>query len=350
MTDHEAQMRHAVAAHEPLMRRAMSVADTARLRARPNPWVGAVLVCTDGSTFEGATREPGGNHAEREALEAALTAGADTQGATLVCTLEPCSHTGRTPPCTDALIEAGIATVVVGITDPDQQVNGRGLEILRDAGVNVVSGVCAGEVSQQLAAYIHHRRTGRPFVMLKMATTLDARTTIPDGPRWITGESARVRVHRLRAESDAIVVGAGTVRTDDPELTVRHVEGPSPRRIVLSASGKVPAHARVHPCTVWSGDLEDLLDNLGDAGALQVMVEGGPTVATAFHRRGLVDRYVFHVAPTLTGRPDAPGVFTDGEAELSAMHMVQATRYGDDVEIVLEPANTSQPNRNRATP
>lgn len=337
MTDHMARERHDVAVHEPLMRRAMSVADTARMRARPNPWVGAVLVCADGRVFDGATQQPGGNHAEREALDAARAAGADVRGGLLVCTLEPCSHTGRTPPCTEAIIEAGIARVVVGIGDPDPRVNGEGVRTLRAAGIDVQVGLCSDEIEAQLAAYLHHRRTGRPFVMLKMATTLDARTTIPNGPRWITGESARRRVHALRAESDAILVGAETVRTDDPMLTVRDADGPSPRRIVWSRSGTIPADARVHPCTVTGAPLTEVLDDLGSSGVLQLMVEGGPTVATEFHRRGLVNRYVFHVAPVLCGSPEAPGVFTDGDAHLKDMTIVSMTAFDDDLEIVMEP-------------
>lgn len=338
MTDHTARERHDVAAHEPLMRRAMSVAATARMRARPNPWVGAVLVCTDGSTFEGSTQPPGGNHAEREAINAARAAGADVRGSLLVCTLEPCSHVGRTPPCTDAIIEAGIGHVVAGIGDPDPRVNGEGARALRDAGIRVDTGVCADEIEEQLAPYLHHRRTGRPMVMLKMATTLDARTTIPNGPRWITGESARRRVHELRAESDAILVGAGTVRADDPALTVRDVAGVSPRRIVMSRSQQIPTDAKVHPCTVTNRPIPDILDELGDAGTLQLMVEGGPTVATEFHRLGLVDRYVFHVAPVLSGAPDAPGVFTGDDARLAAMTITSITRFDDDLEIVMEPS------------
>ena len=145
------------------------------------------------------------------AMNAARAAGADLAGATVYSTLEPCSHTGRTGPCADALMEAGVSRVVVGIVDPDTKVSGNGIARLSSAGINVETGVLADEVRTQLATYIHHRTTGRPFVMLKMATTLDAKTSVNRGDRWITGETARTRVHRLRAESDAIVVGAGTV-------------------------------------------------------------------------------------------------------------------------------------------
>lgn len=323
--------------HEALMRRAMHMADTARMRARPNPWVGAVVVCASGAMFDGATQEPGQAHAEIEAMNAARAAGESLTGATLYTTLEPCSHTGRTGPCARAIIDAGITHVVAAIADPDEKVSGNGFAMLRAAGVNVTIGVCADDVTQQLAAYLHHRRTGRPFVMLKMATTLDARTSIPRGPRWITGDEARVRVHQLRAESDAILVGAGTVRADNPELTVRHVDGPSPRRVVLTSS-PLPPDAAVHPCMQWSGDIDDLLDDLGRDGVLQLMVEGGPTVATAFHERGLIDRYVFHIAPVIAGSDDTPGVFIDKEfASVSEYGLVSAGAYGADLEIVLDP-------------
>ena len=322
---------------EALMRRAIAMAETARMVARPNPWVGAVLVCSDGSVFDGATQAPGGAHAEVTAMRAARNAGADTHGATLYCTLEPCSHTGRTGPCTTAIIEAGITRVVAGIADPDEKVSGTGFDILRRAGVDVEVGVCADVINAQLRAYLHHRTTGRPFVMLKMATTLDARTFLPDGPRWLTGEAARKRVHHLRAESDAIVVGRTTVEIDDPELTVRHVDGPSPRRIVLSRQGTIPATAKVHPCTVWQDDLDSLLEELGRHGVLQLLVEGGASVATAFHEAHLVNSYIFHVAPIVSGDAEAIGVFNGETKDLRHLDIVSVTQLGDDVEIVMEP-------------
>ena len=323
--------------HEALMRRAIAMAETARMVARPNPWVGAVLVCSDGSVFEGATQAPGSAHAEVMALRGASDAGVSTNGATLYCTLEPCSHVGRTGPCTSAIVEAGVARVVAGIEDPDEKVSGTGFEILRRAGMDVEVGVCADEIAIQLRAYLHHRTTQRPFVVLKMATTLDGRTFLPHGPRWLTGDIARKSVHQLRAESDAIVVGIGTVRTDNPELTVRHVDGPSPRRIVLSRQGTIPATAKVHPCTIWQEDLESLLDELGNEGVLQLLVEGGATVATAFHQAGLVDSYVFHIAPIVSGDADAIGLFNGEINELSHLDIVSVTQLGDDVEIVMEP-------------
>jgi diaminohydroxyphosphoribosylaminopyrimidine deaminase/5-amino-6-(5-phosphoribosylamino)uracil reductase len=263
-------------------------------------------------------------------LNSAREAGADVHGATLYSTLEPCSHTGRTGPCTAAIIAAGITCVVSAISDPDEHVAGSGFDALRAADIEVITDVLFDEVSEQLAPYLHHRRTGRPFVMLKMATTLDARTAIPNGPRWITGEDARVRVHQLRAESDAIVVGSGTIAVDDPELTVR--------RIVLSRSDSVHATAKVQPCEVWSGSLDTLLDSLGNQGVIQLMVEGGATIATAFHEQHLINRYVFHIAPIVSGSENAPGVFAGEEPlPLTDCHLVSAIALGADLEIVMEP-------------
>lgn len=338
MGQHRASTRRG-AVDAVVMRRALGAARTARLRARPNPWVGAVVVCADGREFEGATSAPGGPHAEIVAMAAARAAGADLTGSVLYSTLEPCSHHGRTPPCTDAIIGAGIGEVVIGVTDPDTKVSGTGTTALRGAGVEVTTGVLADEITEQLLPYLHHRSTGRPFVVLKMAVTLDGRTVAPAGGQWITGETARRRVHVLRAESDAILVGAGTVATDDPQLTVRDADGASPRRIVLSRHGIDPA-ARVNPCTVWDGTIPALLDALGRDGVLQLMVEGGPTVAAAFHGAGLVDRYVFHVAPVISGEASAPSVFASGTGPadgLSDNQLVSAAVLGDDIELILQP-------------
>src|SRR5438309_3039653 len=225
--------------HQATMRRALELAASVRASTSPNPWVGCVI---DPGGFEGATQPPGGPHAEIVALEAA---GDKARGATLVVTLEPCAHHGRTPPCVDAILAAGVARVVVGIEDPDPNVRGRGIARLREEGVEVDVGVCADDVQAQLAPYLKHRTTGRPWVVLKLAASADGRTAAPDGSsRWITGEAARAAAPRLRSESDAVIVGAGTVRVDDPSLTVRAVEGRDPLRVVL---GKAPEGAKVHP-------------------------------------------------------------------------------------------------------
>ena len=337
-TPHSGLSRRYEMSDELQMRRAIELAASARLVTSPNPWVGCVIVTADGRVFEGATEAPGGRHAEIVALDAARAGGADVAGATVFTTLEPCSHHGRTPPCTDALVAARVARVVSAIEDPDAHVAGRGFEQLRAAGVSVEIGVLADEVHEQLRPYIHHRRTGRPFVVLKMAATLDGRTAAADGSsQWITGDDARRAVHQLRAESDAVIVGAGTVRADDPSLTTRLVDGPSPRRVVL---GQASAGAHVHPCTEWSGPIKDLLTQLGDEGVVQVLVEGGASVAAEFHQQGLVDRYVLHLAPAFLGSAAKP-VFADEHGasmnDIWRGRLVSVRTVGNDIEVILDP-------------
>ncbi len=317
------------------MARALELAARVRGRTAPNPWVGCVVVGAEGSgRWEGATAPPGGPHAEATALAAA---GAGAAGATLVTTLEPCAHHGRTPPCTDAIVAAGVARVVIGVLDPDPLVAGAGAARLEAAGLEVRVGVRADEVAEQLGPYLKHRRTGRPYVVLKLAATLDGRTAAPDGSsRWITGAEARADVHRLRARSDAVLVGAGTVRADDPALTVRLEEDPvrQPLRVVL---GRAPVGARVHPALELSGDLGAVLDELGRRGILQLLVEGGPTVAHAFHRAGLVDRYVLYVAPALLGGDDGAPVFAGrGAPTMDGIwrgRLVAVEQLGPDVKL-----------------
>ena len=322
------------------MRQALAQAAAVRSTTAPNPWVGCVIVppasdADDGTAFAGATAPPGGPHAEVAAL---AMAGEAARGSTLYVTLEPCAHHGRTPPCSDAIIAAGVARVVVGIEDPDERVAGRGIAALRAAGLEVIVGVEADEVAEQLAPYCKHRTTGKPWVVLKMAASLDGRTAAPDGTsRWITGEAARRDVHRLRAQSDAILVGAGTVRADDPELTVRlddGVERKQPLRVVL---GQAPAGAKVHPALELSGDLPDLLSELGRRGVLQLLVEGGATVAHDFHAAGLVDRYVLYLAPVLFGGDDGrpifagPGAGTIGDVWKG--RVVSIEQLGEDIRV-----------------
>ncbi|MDA3039588.1 MAG: bifunctional diaminohydroxyphosphoribosylaminopyrimidine deaminase/5-amino-6-(5-phosphoribosylamino)uracil reductase RibD [Actinomycetota bacterium] len=324
------------------MQLAIEAAWTSRLISPPNPWVGSVLVAIDSRVFIGSTRQPGGNHAEREVIDAAGPAAA---GSTLYSTLEPCSHHGRTGPCVEAIIAAGVRRVVVGVVDPDPLVAGRGLASLIDAGLTVVQGVLNDRIESQLAPYLHHRRTGRPFVVLKLAATLDGRIAAADASsQWITSPEARADAHRLRAESGAILVGAATVRDDDPQLTVRGVERPDgkdvlqPLRVVL---GTAPENARVHPCLEHDGPLVPLLDTLGRRGVLQLMVEGGATVAGAFHRERLVDRYVLYQAPAIMGGDDGrpllagPGAATIGDLFRGRIDSVQ--RIGPDLRIDLVP-------------
>lgn len=321
------------------MQRAVELAAGVRATTSPNPWVGCVIVAEDGTAYEGATEPPGGRHAEIVALDAA---GPAARGATLYTTLEPCSHRGRTGPCAEAIVAAGIDRVVIGIEDPDPQVAGTGVTRLRDAGIGVTLGVAAVAVEAQLAPYLKHRRQGRPWVVLKLAASLDGRTAAPDGTsQWITGEEARSDAHRLRAESDAVLVGAGTVRTDDPSLTVRHVDGRDPLRVVL---GRAPADARVRPALEMAGDLGDVLDELGAKGILQLLVEGGPTVAHAFHAAGLVDQYVLYLAPALFGGDDAPGLFSGpGAATIDGVwrgRISGVTHLGGDIRVDLDREET----------
>jgi len=326
------------------MDQAIAAAAAVRRRVAPRPWVGAALVPAGGGVDEailGATDGRTGPHAEVVALDAA---GERAEGATLYVTLEPCSHHGATPPCAEAIIDSGVARVVVAITDPDPRVAGSGIQRLRDAGIAVEVGLRAAEVERQLAPYLHHRRTGRPFVVLKLAATLDGRTAAPDGTsKWITGEAARLDAHRLRADSDAICVGAGTVRSDDPALTVRlpdgerHPDDTDPLRIVLGAA---PGDAAMRPCLEWDGSIEALLDDLGRRGVLQLMVEGGARLAHSFHSAGLVDRTVLYLAPAMFGGDDAlplfsgPGAPTIGE--LRRGRIVDVARVGDDLRLEIE--------------
>jgi diaminohydroxyphosphoribosylaminopyrimidine deaminase/5-amino-6-(5-phosphoribosylamino)uracil reductase len=326
------------------MGQAMSAAATVRRRVAPRPWVGAVVVPAGEPThpgFEGATDGREGPHAEVVALAAA---GDAAKGSALYVTLEPCSHHGRTPPCAEAIIAAGVAKVVIGVTDPDSNVSGAGIALLREAGIEVSVGCRADEVSQQLAPYLHHRATGRPLVVLKLASTLDGRTAAADGTsQWITGEEARLDAHRLRADSDAVLVGAGTVQADNPALTVRlpneerHPDDTEPLRVVL---GSAPTDAAVQPCLELSGDLGTILDDLGGRGVLQLMIEGGATVAKAFHDSGLVDRYVLYIAPAFFGGDNAQGLFAgpgaDSINELWRGRIVDVARVGDDLRLEIE--------------
>ena len=331
------------------MLRAVDAAERVHGRTSPNPWVGAVLIppAAEGvpsAWFTGATAPPGGPHAEVAALNAA---GNRAHGGTLYVTLEPCAHHGRTPPCVDAVIASGVARVVVGMVDPDPNVDGRGIARLRQAGVDVEVGVAADIVAEQLAPYVAHRLTGRPWVVLKLAATLDGRIAAPDGSsRWITGEEARLDAHRLRAVSDAVVVGAGTVRADDPTLTVRLPEGDlffrgpdeQPERVVL---GTLPDGAAVAPAIALRGTPGQVLDDLGGRGMVQVLIEGGARVAHDFHAGGHIDRYVIYLAPALFGGDDARPLFAGpGAATIADLwrgEVRSVTSLGGDIRVEIAP-------------
>lgn len=361
---------------EQAMERALAVAARARRLAPPNPWVGCVIVGTDGTVVgEGSTQAPGAAHAEVGALAAA---GAAARGGTAYVTLEPCDHHGRTPPCTDALIAAGVARVVVAIEDPDPQVAGRGLAHLRDAGVSVEVGCAAGAASALLAPYLHQRRAGRAFALLKTAASLDGRTAAADGTsQWITGPEARADAHAIRAESQAVIVGSGTALADRPSLTARDCDPPAerqPRRVLLDARGRVPAEgplfdpalgaplvftttaapaerlaewraagAEVETVDPQGGGvhLEQVLEALAQRyGVVQAMVEGGAALHGAFLDLGLADRIVAYVAPVLLGRDARPAFDLAGPATLAdaaRWRIVDTTPVGADVRITLDP-------------
>ncbi|TQN43247.1 diaminohydroxyphosphoribosylaminopyrimidine deaminase/5-amino-6-(5-phosphoribosylamino)uracil reductase [Blastococcus colisei] len=312
-----------------------------------NPAVGAVILASDGTPVgEGATAPPGGPHAEVAAL---AQAGERARGGTAVVTLEPCAHTGRTGPCADALIAGGVSRVVVAVPEPTELAGG-GAERLRAAGIEVEVGVERGAAEEgALAAWLTGVREQRPFVIWKAAATLDGRVAAADGTsRWITGEEARAAVHRLRATCDAVVVGSGTALTDDPQLTVRDAEGRlagrQPLRVVVDRRGRLPGTARLldqaAPTHVSrAGTPADLLAELFDRDVRRILLEGGPTLAAAFLRAGLVDEVLVHLAPTLLGAGSSLvgdlGISTMADA--LSLRIVDLIPMGGDVQIRLVP-------------
>ena len=343
------------------MGRAFALARGVLGRTSPNPAVGAVLASGGRIVGEGATAPPGGAHAEVAALR---EAGEQARGATLYTTLEPCSHYGRTPPCTEAIIAAGVAAVVIAALDPDAQVDGRGLARLREAGVAVRLGDGAAEGAAHYEAYFHHRRTGLPFVAAKFAATLDGRIAATSGDsRWISGPEALAWAHRMRPTLDAILVGSETVLADNPQLTARppDARGPvaQPLRVVLDSRGRIPPDARVlddqqrAPTLIattdaspaaWRAaiaargaeiavlparggrvDLPALLAYLGgERGVVLLLVEGGGEVLGSFFDQRLVDKVYAVVAPMLIGGDAQTAVRGAGAAR-----MADALRLGD---------------------
>jgi diaminohydroxyphosphoribosylaminopyrimidine deaminase / 5-amino-6-(5-phosphoribosylamino)uracil reductase len=372
---------------EAWMARAVALAEGGRGTASPNPMVGAVLVRDGRVVGEGFHRAAGLAHAEAVALAAAAELAA---GATCYVTLEPCAHHGRTPPCADALVAAGVARVVAAVPDPDPRVGGAGLARLRAAGVRVEVGTGAEAAAEQNAAYLTHRRLGRPRITLKAAASLDGKVAAPDGTsQWITGPSALADAHRLRAEADAVCVGAGTALADDPRLTVRLPgwSGRQPLRVVVDAAGRVEATghlfdgeaetlvattpaapaaavdawkaagAEVLICeptaTVGGGsggaegappvgqvDLHDLTRALGERGVLELLVEGGPRLQASLWAAGLADRLVWYLAPLAIGGEAAPGLLGAGAATLAdarRLRLASVDRLGDDLRLVAYP-------------
>lgn len=333
--------RAVTAAEQAAMWRALDIAGTPGVPLGPNPRVGCVLLDPAGAVLaEGYHHGAGTPHAEVEALSAA---GASARGATAVVTLEPCAHTGRTGPCAQALVAAGVARVVFAQTDPNPVAAG-GAEVLRAAGVDVVAGLMAEEARALNRAWTFSVTHGRPWVTWKAAATLDGRVAAQDGTsRWITSAEARAEVHALRDEVDAVLVGTGTALQDDPHLTARRGDGSlrerQPLRVVMGRTA-LPATLRVldeaAPTLVLpTRDPAEALAQLHDLEVRHVLLEGGPRLAGAFVRAGLVDRVVWYVAPALLGAGPAAladaGITTVSEAlRLSVQDVV---RVGPDVRI-----------------
>ncbi len=334
-------------AEQAAMLRALALAETVRARTSPNPPVGAVILADDGSLAgEGATEPAGGAHAEVVAL---ARAGEQARGGTAVVTLEPCAHTGRTGPCVDALLEAGIARVIYALDDPNPVATG-GAGRLRDAGVQVVAGVEADAAGAgALRPWLHSVRNGRPFVTWKYAATLDGRVAAADlSARWISSAASRADSHAFRATVDAIVVGSGTVLADDPHLTVRDADDElaqrQPLRVVLDRRHRVPQSARVFDSAAETIVLDTAvprfaLKALFDRGVRHVLLEGGPTLAGAFVEAHCVDEVIAYLAPTLLGAgPSALGhAGIRSVSEAVTLDVESVTRFGDDIKVVARP-------------
>ena len=362
------------------MRRARELAERGRYTVAPNPLVGAVVVRGGQIVGEGWHVRAGGDHAEVMALE---VAGSSARGAALYVTLEPCNHQGKTPPCTDAILRSGIGRVVAGHLDPNPKMRGRSMALLREAGVDVEV-LDDGSFARQNEQFLHLMTTGRPFVHLKLASSLDGRISASGGEsKWITGGSARRRAHELRAEAGAVLVGAGTARADDPLLTPRDLpEGASPvLRIVLdpgltlNPESRLAQTADVEPVIVFSDEAADgsrreelerlgvevvtaprserdrgmdlgyVLDELGRRGIRGVLVEGGGETVGRFVRGGLADKLTLFYAPKMLGAGGAPlmgSLEVDAVGAAPGFRIEGVERFGDDVALTLYPARTEE--------
>jgi diaminohydroxyphosphoribosylaminopyrimidine deaminase / 5-amino-6-(5-phosphoribosylamino)uracil reductase len=358
------------AAERVALARARELALRGRGRVSPNPAVGAVVLRDGATVAEGWHEGPGMPHAEAMALAAA---GDAARGATVVCTLEPCSHHGRTPPCAHALVAAGVARVVVGLADPLERDRAGGVEVLRAAGIDVAiaDDPERGDCAALVAPFLTWALTGRPEVTLKLATSLDGRIATATGEsRWISGAAARALVHRWRADADAVVVGLGTALADDPRLTARGVEGPvrQPARVVFDSSARLPLDAalvadlaaapvivlaseeapadRVRALRAAGVEVELLpgdarervgggLRALGARGIQSALVEGGAGLAAAMVEAGAVDRIAWFLAPMLIGGAGAPSALAGrgvpSLADAPRLAGVAVERVGDDV-------------------
>lgn len=326
--------------HTDHMRAALALAARNLGKTWPNPAVGALVVKNNQVIGRGYTARGGRPHAETQALD---EAGHDAQGATLYVTLEPCAHHGKTPPCTQAIIEAGIARVVIACRDPNPPVNGQGIEQLNAAGIAVEEGVCKAEALALNAGFISVVEKKRPFISLKLATSLDGKIATSKGDsKWITGQQARDYGHLLRSRYDAIATGSATVLADDPAMTCRlpGLTDRSPVRVVFDRSGRVPKEAKIltqqeiaPTWLLWEENIEDALATLTEKGITRLLVEAGMTLSTAFIRSGLVDRLYWFKSPIIIGDDGLSAMgrgFSPTLAGLARMKHLEHIQLGND--------------------
>jgi diaminohydroxyphosphoribosylaminopyrimidine deaminase / 5-amino-6-(5-phosphoribosylamino)uracil reductase len=334
-------MKEQRADHESFMQCALALARRGEGLTRPNPPVGAVLVCEGEIIAEGWHEKAGCDHAERACLKNLKPKAQSLRYATLYVTLEPCSTDGRTPPCTDLILKKGIGRVVVSVMDLNPKHAGRGLDILKKAGVEVVSGVCEREGRELIAPFGKFITTGMPYVTLKLASTLDGRIADSAGDsKWITGAAAREQVQTLRRRADAVMAGAGTIRADDPSLLPRPAEGRRPWRVVIGKN--IPADAKVltdeaaDRTLVREGSLKEILKELaGRHDVMHLLCEGGGQLAAKLVDEGLVDEYAFFIAPKLLGADGLPNFGKTGGLldDITNLRFTSVEQIGEDVLI-----------------
>ena len=321
------------------MNKALSLASLGLRKTSPNPMVGCVIVKDGNIIGEGWHHECGHPHAEIEALNDAHTHNHDVRGSTVYVTLEPCSHYGKTPPCANRLVEEGVAEVVVAMRDPNPKVNGQGINILRNAGIKVTE--LDGEINARAKwlnrGFVFVHKYHRPFITLKAAMSLDGKMCLDNGSsKWLTGIEARTKAHELRASNDALLVGVGTILSDDPELTVRHVAGINPLRVVLDRQHRTPKNAKVRNddnYVILDCDIKSALEELVKRGVLTLMVEGGPEVLSAFLREGFADYVNLFYAPKILGEGKGfnLGMGFDSVSEAFGVNYVKFTQLGQDI-------------------
>lgn len=330
------------------MRRALRLAEKARGWTLPNPMVGA-LIMKDGKRIgEGYHSKFGEAHAEVEALKNCTES---PEGATLYVTLEPCCHTGKTPPCTDAILKSGIQKVIIATLDPSEKMNGKGAQILRDAGIEVELGLLKEEARELNRDFFIFHRQKRPFITLKAALSLDCKiSNSRDEETPLTGEKAQKQVHLLRHLHQAILVGSGTVLADDPHLGVRLIEGRSPLRIILEGKRKLPKNAKVFRdenfLILKEESLPKILNSLYEQGIVSVLVEGGHEVFTSFLEAGIVDEFKLFFSPQFLGEKALPFAALNNPI---ALHKISLQEFGKDFLLTAKLEKSSTPHENTKT-